>query len=48
MRRPLQPAAHLIFGANGIAALTFCEVGIAPSAAAAPAAKKADLRPLRR
>jgi len=29
--------AHLIFGANGIAALTFCDVGIAPSASAAPA-----------
>ena len=29
--------AHLIFGANCIAALTFCEVGIAQSAAAEPA-----------
>ncbi len=28
---------HLIFGANGIAALTFCDVGIAQSAAAEPA-----------
>ena len=28
---------HLIFGANGIAALTFCEVGIASSPAAEPA-----------
>jgi len=29
--------SHLLFGANGIAALTFCDVGIAPSAAAQPA-----------
>ena len=29
--------AHLIFGANGIAALTFCNVGIASSATAEPA-----------
>ena len=29
--------SSLIFGANGIAALTFCDVGIAPSAAAEPA-----------
>jgi hypothetical protein len=28
--------AHLLFGANGIAALTFCEVAIASSAAAEP------------
>jgi hypothetical protein len=28
--------AHLLFGANGIAALTFCEVGIASSATAEP------------
>jgi hypothetical protein len=28
--------AHLLFGANGIAALTFCDVGIAPSATADP------------
>jgi alpha-L-fucosidase len=28
---------HLIFGANGIAALTFCDVGIAPSATGEPA-----------
>jgi hypothetical protein len=28
--------AHLLFGANGIAALTFCEVGIASSATAVP------------
>ncbi len=32
--------AHLLFGANGIAALTFCEVGIAPSVTGEPARLK--------